>query len=124
MKFIEVLKALSHENRLRILNLLRAGKLCVCELESVMGVNQSNASRHLTKLKQAELIKSEQQAQWVYYYLNQRLIGQHPFLKELIDNELDKLEICQEDSNKLERYHKSGLSCEDLTTKEIDLSKI
>ncbi|MGD9156009.1 MAG: metalloregulator ArsR/SmtB family transcription factor, partial [Bacillota bacterium] len=59
MNLLKILKALGDENRLRILNLLRQKKLCVCELESVLNMTQSNVSRHLIKLKDAELIESE-----------------------------------------------------------------
>jgi ArsR family transcriptional regulator len=70
MNIIEVLKALAHENRIRILNLLAENELCVCELENILQVNQSNASRHLSKLKNADLIKAfektyHQKAPWL-----------------------------------------------------------
>ncbi|MFW6238200.1 MAG: ArsR family transcriptional regulator, partial [Halanaerobiales bacterium] len=42
MELIEILKALAHENRLRILNLLRKQPLCVCEIKTLMGIGQSN----------------------------------------------------------------------------------
>jgi len=56
MEIIEVLKALAHENRIRILNILAESELCVCELENIMQITQSNASRHLAELKQVNLI--------------------------------------------------------------------
>ncbi|MTI59796.1 MAG: winged helix-turn-helix transcriptional regulator [Firmicutes bacterium] len=121
MDLIEVLKALSHENRIRILNLLKHQELCVCELESIMGVNQSNASRHLSKLKHEDLIIGVQKAQWVYYSINQDLFDEHNFLQNLLDNELNSLNICQEDNQRLKDYQASGVSCEDLS--ESDLFK-
>lgn len=115
MNFIEILKALSHENRIRIINLVNQQELCVCELENIMGVNQSNASRHLGKLKQVGLIEAEQKAQWVYYKINQYILNKHPFLQNIIDNELDSLDICQSDNQRLKEYQASGLSCEELS---------
>ncbi|MCO5382960.1 MAG: metalloregulator ArsR/SmtB family transcription factor [Methanosarcina barkeri] len=56
---VSIFKSLADENRIRILNLLRNGELCVCDIEAVLGVKQSNASRHLNKLKMAEIIVSE-----------------------------------------------------------------
>lgn len=111
---MEILKALSHENRLRILNLLKVSELCVCELEHIIGVNQSNASRHLIKLKQADLIKAEQKAQWVYYSLNPKIVEVHPFIQKIIDDELKELALCQEDNKKLANYQESGFTCADL----------
>ncbi|AZO94461.1 metalloregulator ArsR/SmtB family transcription factor [Halocella sp. SP3-1] len=119
MDLIEVLKALSHENRIRILNLLKQQELCVCELENIMDVNQSNASRHLSKLKHEDLIKAEQKAQWVYYSINEDLFNEHKFLKNILDRELDILDICQEDNQRLKQYQESGLSCEELSDSDL-----
>lgn len=54
---LKIMKALSHQNRLRILNLINQHELCVCEIQYIMQINQSNTSRHLNKLKQAEIIE-------------------------------------------------------------------
>lgn len=124
MDLIEVLKALSHENRIRIVNLLAKRKLCVCELENLMSVNQSNASRHLNKLKQAGLIKSEQEAQWVFYSLNDDMLNRHPFIREIIDKEMDSVESCVEDNKRFVNYEKSDLCCEDLSCNRINLDNL
>ncbi|HMA59196.1 MAG TPA: metalloregulator ArsR/SmtB family transcription factor [Halanaerobiales bacterium] len=114
MELLEIMKALSHENRLRILNLIKDEQLCVCEIEYVLDINQSNASRHLNKLKQANLIVGERKAQWIYYKINQEVIKEHKFLDLIIKQELKKITICQEDEIKLKEYQQSGLSCQDL----------
>ncbi|RCW52385.1 metalloregulator ArsR/SmtB family transcription factor [Halanaerobium sp. ST460_2HS_T2] len=114
MDIIEVLKALAHENRIRILNLLAKSELCVCELENIMQVNQSNASRHLSKLKQVNLIEGRKKAQWIYYNLNEKIITEHQFLKLLIENELNDFADAREDLKRLEKYNNSSLSCETL----------
>lgn len=124
MGLIEILKALSHENRVRILNLLQKRKLCVCELENLMKVNQSNASRHLIKLKQAGIIKSAQEAQWVFYSLNEKMLEEHPFLKNLIDKELENLDLCIEDNKRMKKYQNSNLNCEDLSCSSVDLDNL
>jgi ArsR family transcriptional regulator len=124
LNLIEVLKALSHKNRIRIINLLGEKRLCVCELESVMKINQSNASRHLNKLKQSGLIKSTQKAQWVYYYLNEDILESHPFINEIISNELTEVEICRKDSKRLKNYNRSDLSCENLSNNNINLDEL
>ncbi|GBG55911.1 transcriptional regulator [Sporomusaceae bacterium FL31] len=51
MEIINVLKALSDETRIKILNLLRIMPLCVCEIEDILGISQSNASRHLCLIR-------------------------------------------------------------------------
>ncbi|MDI3547290.1 MAG: ArsR family transcriptional regulator, arsenate/arsenite/antimonite-responsive transcriptional [Halanaerobiales bacterium] len=119
MELVDLIKALAHENRIRILNLLRQQELCVCELESIMGVNQSNASRHLNKLGQAKIIKYEKRAQWVYYQINESTLEKYPFIKELIEREFDKVRECQEDKERLLKYQESGLSCEELAESDL-----
>jgi ArsR family transcriptional regulator len=67
MDVSEVLKALADPNRLRILNLLQEHALCVCDLEAILELNQSNLSRHLSKLKQAGIVKARKQSLFTYY---------------------------------------------------------
>jgi ArsR family transcriptional regulator, arsenate/arsenite/antimonite-responsive transcriptional repressor len=83
-ELIKILKALADENRIRILNLLNTKKLCVCEIEKVLNMNQSNVSRHLNKLKNADLIDSVKQAQFVCYKINEEIITKFPFLKTFL----------------------------------------
>ena len=49
------------ENRIRILNLMLNAELCVCEIETILEMTQSNASRHLAKLKSAGIITSSKE---------------------------------------------------------------
>ncbi|MEJ2420354.1 MAG: metalloregulator ArsR/SmtB family transcription factor [Acidobacteriota bacterium] len=71
MKDMEkVMKALSDKTRLRILNLLGPGPLCVCEVVEVIGLSQSTVSKHLSLLKDAGLIQDERRGKWIYYALN------------------------------------------------------
>lgn len=114
MDILQVLKALGDETRIRILNLLSQGELCVCELERLLDINQSNASRHLNKLTVTGLIAYEKRALYVYYKINSKVLNEYSFLNELISAEFNKLEKCRADIKKLEEYIKSGLSCEDL----------
>lgn len=63
-------KALSDPLRLRVVEMLRAQELCVCDLCDRLDVAQSKLSFHLKALKEANLIKSRQQGRWIYYRLN------------------------------------------------------
>jgi len=54
----EILEALAHPNRIRILELLRRGPQCNCELSPLLGLEQSNLSRHLKILLQAGILVS------------------------------------------------------------------
>ena len=80
MEFVEIFKALSDENRVRILNILKEGELCVCEIESILGMTQSNASRHLNKLKSLKIIEADKKEQWVYYSIDKNFISENEIL--------------------------------------------
>ncbi|QHQ62286.1 metalloregulator ArsR/SmtB family transcription factor [Anaerocolumna sedimenticola] len=67
---VEIFKALSEESRLRILSLLLDREMCVCEIEFCLEMSQSNASRHLTVLKQCGILDYYKKAQWAYYRIN------------------------------------------------------
>lgn len=67
MELADTLKALADPNRLRILHLLDGRTLCVCDLEAVLGLEQSNLSRHLAKLRQAGLVVASKRGQFVHY---------------------------------------------------------
>ena len=54
----DILSALAHPNRLRILDSLRKGTKCNCELMPELGLEQSNLSRHLKVLIDAGIINS------------------------------------------------------------------
>lgn len=109
---VDLFKALADENRIRILNLLRNGSLCVCDIEAVLNIKQSNASRHLNRLKTAKIIISEKKSQWVYYRLNDDIFLKYPFLSIIVNNEIEKISICKEDLSLLEKFQKSGRSCD------------
>lgn len=68
----KLFKALSDPNRLRILRMLQPGKLCVCEIRSVLDLATSTVSEHLSVLKRAGFILEEKDGKWVNYMLNLR----------------------------------------------------
>ena len=63
--------ALSDETRLEILERLRNGEQCVCELTDVLRAAQSRLSFHLKVLKEAGLIRDRPEGRWMYYVLNE-----------------------------------------------------
>src|SRR3954463_1490887 len=64
-----VFRAFSDRTRLRILNLLGGGELCVCDLIEVLGVPQAKVSRHLAYLRRAGLVQARKEGLWQYYTL-------------------------------------------------------
>jgi len=61
--------ALADGTRLRIVNLLTEGELCVCDIMSVLREPQSKVSRHLAYLRRAGLVEARKQGLWMYYRL-------------------------------------------------------
>lgn len=111
MNLIQVMKSISDETRLRILNILKDGELCVCEIEILLDINQSNASRHLNKLTNAKILEYYKVAKYVYYKINNNTIQEYPFLKDIIENETLKLEQCNKDYEKLKKHKMNGFIC-------------
>jgi len=109
---VYILKALADENRIRILNLLRNGELCVCDIETVLCIKQSNTSRHLNRLKIAGIIASEKKSQWVYYRLKDETFVKFPFLSMIVNEEVGKISICKEDLELLTKIKANGRSCD------------
>lgn len=62
-------QALSDEKRVRVLELLRDGERCVCDLTEALDVAQSLLSFHLRSLKDAGLVSDRREGRWVYYSL-------------------------------------------------------
>lgn len=66
---LPLLKALSDENRLGILELLLGadGELCACEIEEAFKLSQPTISHHMKVLREAGLVDGEKRGLWVYY---------------------------------------------------------
>lgn len=75
-------RAFSDRTRLRILNLLRDGEKCVCDLQAVLKVPQPKVSRHLAYLRRTGLVTARKQGLWSYYALAPAL---SPFHAKLLD---------------------------------------
>ena len=65
--FMLVTKALTDENRVRMLMALRQQELCVCQITALLDLAPSTTSKHLSILRQARLIESRKHGKWVYY---------------------------------------------------------
>jgi DNA-binding transcriptional ArsR family regulator len=68
---VDVLKALGHPFRLRILAMLRGGELCVCQMTAVLDLAASTVSAHLADLKRAGLVAERKDGRWVFHRLDE-----------------------------------------------------
>jgi ArsR family transcriptional regulator, arsenate/arsenite/antimonite-responsive transcriptional repressor len=76
---MQLYKCLGDEFRLRILNLLREGPMCVCHLMEILDCEQVRMSKQLRYMKELGMIIGERQAQWMVYRLAD---PDHPLLEE------------------------------------------
>ncbi len=69
-KVTRIFHALSDETRLAVLDRLRNGERCVCDLMDVLGAGQSRLSFHMKVLKDAGLVADRREGRWIHYALN------------------------------------------------------
>lgn len=74
----DLLKALAHPTRIKILELLKGGELCVCDLIPRLGLEQSNVSQHLAVLRREGLVSSYKDGLRVIYRV------EHPEVFDLL----------------------------------------
>jgi len=122
MLLSELFKALGDDNRLRILNILRYDELCVCDIEEILQITQSNASRHLNKLKNTGLITFRKKSQWVYYRLNEKFINENQLLIDYLKEKFNNSQQLAKDIRSMQAYKDKGLGCENLPQKTVRIS--
>ena len=71
-QLVDFLKAISEENRLKILCLLQKQELCVCEIWQILDLPQNLASHHLKVLKDFDLVEYRKEGVKIIYSLNSK----------------------------------------------------
>jgi ArsR family transcriptional regulator, arsenate/arsenite/antimonite-responsive transcriptional repressor len=79
----EMLKAAADPTRLRLLNLLRLGGICVCDLQAILRIPQPSVSRHLAALKHGGLVTDSRRGTRMVYTLVPA--AGSPYLEALYD---------------------------------------
>jgi len=74
----EILKAIAQPTRLKIIELLRDGEHCVCEIFPAIGHEQSNTSRHLQTMLKSGVLRQRKDGLKIYYSLR------HPEVLEMV----------------------------------------
>jgi ArsR family transcriptional regulator len=74
-------KGFADPTRIRILNLLAAGELCVCDLVALLRLSQPTVSRHLAYLRRAGLVVARPDLKFTYYRLSE---PGHPVHQRLV----------------------------------------
>jgi ArsR family transcriptional regulator len=94
-------RAFSDRTRLRILKLLRAHEMCVCEIVDVLGVPQPTASRHLAYLRRAGLVQARKDGLWHHYRLAPARNAFHVKLLECLAYYWDDMKDCDREGKRL-----------------------
>jgi ArsR family transcriptional regulator len=98
--------ALADKTRLRLLNLMRDGEVCVCFFAGTLGTNNPKISRHLAYLRRASLVTGRRDGKWMHYSLNLPADG---YAAEVFDATMKMLENDRE--MKEDRKRLVGFCC-------------
>jgi len=96
-------KALADTTRLRILNLLLSGEVCVCDLHDTLGIPQPKASRHLAYLRAAGLVDARREGQWMHYRLSESRDPVVGMIREAVTHALGHVDAVRKDAKRLEQ---------------------
>jgi DNA-binding transcriptional ArsR family regulator len=100
--FERALKAVGDPTRTRILKLLEGGGLCVCQVQSVLGLAPSTVSKHLALLKTAGLVTDRRTGKWIEYALVPAPADPHArAVLDLVRGALDRDPTVQADRRRL-----------------------
>jgi len=93
--------ALADKTRLRLLNLMREGEICVCFFTEVLEESQPKISRHLAYLRNAGIVSARRDGKWIHYKIEQ---PENPSAEKVLRDTLEWLKLqddMQEDYKKL-----------------------
>jgi ArsR family transcriptional regulator len=96
-------KALADTTRLRIMNLLLAGEVCVCDIHDTLGIPQPKASRHLAYLRAAGLVDARKEGQWVHYRLSTSTDPVRGVIRDAVTHALGHIEAVRKDAARFEK---------------------
>ena len=96
-------KGLADHTRLRVINLLLHGELCVCDIQHVLGSPQPNVSRHLAYLKHSGLVFDRREGQRMYYRLAEQGEAARRRLLAFLQAAFAGSDEFERDSRKLEK---------------------
>jgi ArsR family transcriptional regulator, arsenate/arsenite/antimonite-responsive transcriptional repressor len=69
MELLKIYECLCDRTRLRVLNVLARGPLCVCHFQAILGEPQVKISKHLAYLRARGLVEVERSGNWMIYEL-------------------------------------------------------
>ncbi len=109
VKEAKVFKALSDENRLKLLDYLRGGEKCACKLNEIVDVSQPTLSHHMKILCDSGLVKGRKEGKWMHYSIDQEVSDE---LQQMLREIFQKREFPEE----VQIYGCPGIKKEGRTT--------
>jgi ArsR family transcriptional regulator, arsenate/arsenite/antimonite-responsive transcriptional repressor len=109
-EYVNVLKALSDPNRIRIMKMVFERELCMCELREILDLSNSTVSKHLTILRDAGLLLDSKDGKWVNFQLNDK--SEYRFIRSvitLLQKSFDDDEAVQEDLKKVHKVDRKKI---------------
>ncbi len=104
-------RALADESRVRLLNLLLEGEICVCELGEALALPQPRISSHLLYLKRAGLATMRREGKWRHYAIPDELNGARATLLHCVRFSLREIDVLQRDLARLRRLRADKNHC-------------
>jgi ArsR family transcriptional regulator, arsenate/arsenite/antimonite-responsive transcriptional repressor len=101
---VELFEAVADPVRLRLLNLLMKGEVCVCHLYEALDLPQSTVSRHLAYLRKRRLVVGRKAGLWVHYRLAKPVGEVHRKLLACLRACSQEIEALTQDRQRLERH--------------------
>ena len=98
-----IFRALSDPTRLRILNLLLSGELCVCDIVNTLKIPQPTVSRHLAYLRKLDLVQARRNGLWIHYSLSSPGTTFHKRLIDCLRSCVQELPQLADDAKQLTR---------------------
>jgi len=86
---LAALRALSDENRLRALMAVSDRELCVCQIIELLQLSPSTVSKHMSILRDADLVASRKEGRWIHYRLSLEYAA--PEVKALVETLREQL---------------------------------
>jgi len=100
---VKVMKALSDETRLRILNLVRERECCVCEVWQALDISETRASRNLKALLDAGFLQVRKEGTWAFYSMKESAAKYYSELLEALTEALEGNELVEKDRKRLKK---------------------
>ncbi len=111
-EFTKLLKVLSDDSRLRVLNLLQERECCVCKVMQVMDISQSKASRILSALYDVGLLSLRREGRWALYSVEMR--PGNIYVDDILSGVKKALSanpVAAEDIERLKKAERVGPAC-------------